>query len=165
MFLRQCLFLHKSFTDPDCFGLAARPRRARLLPFLRLFHFAEDGDDQQGRSTPTRIFSATQRQDYEKNRWRIPVILPTAESACSTPNAWSARAVLVSLPPPALPGRQFSAHAQAGLTGLGVGGEFAAGVTLVAEVMPEQRARSRLGVLQALSAVGNITGIRHQFPP
>jgi MFS family permease len=43
------------------------------------------------------------------------------------------------------------------LTGLGVGGEFAVGVTLVAEVMP-QRARSHaLAWLQACSAVGNIT--------
>jgi MFS family permease len=43
------------------------------------------------------------------------------------------------------------------LTGLGVGGEFAVGVALVAEVMPE-RARARaLGLLQALSAVGNIS--------
>ena len=44
------------------------------------------------------------------------------------------------------------------LTGLGVGGEFAVGVALVAEVMPE-RARARaLGWLQALSAVGNVIG-------
>jgi MFS family permease len=43
------------------------------------------------------------------------------------------------------------------LTGLGVGGEFAVGATLVAEVMP-QRARSQaLASLQALSAVGNIS--------
>src|SRR5262249_10277822 len=43
------------------------------------------------------------------------------------------------------------------LTGLGVGGEFAVGVALVAEVMPE-RARSHcLGWLQALTAVGNIS--------
>lgn len=43
------------------------------------------------------------------------------------------------------------------LTGLGVGGEFAVGVALVAEVMPE-RARARaLSLLQALSAVGNIS--------
>src|SRR3954465_519249 len=42
------------------------------------------------------------------------------------------------------------------LTGLGVGGEFAVGVSLVAEVMPD-RARARaLGWLQALSAVGNM---------
>jgi MFS family permease len=44
------------------------------------------------------------------------------------------------------------------LTGLGVGGEFAAGVTLVAEVMPERARAHALGVLQTLSAVGNITG-------
>jgi MFS family permease len=43
------------------------------------------------------------------------------------------------------------------LTGLGVGGEFAVGVALVAEVMPA-RARPRcLALLQALSTVGNIT--------
>jgi MFS family permease len=43
------------------------------------------------------------------------------------------------------------------LTGLGVGGEFAVGVALVAEVMP-QRARARtLSLLQALSAGGNIS--------
>src|SRR3954470_320558 len=42
------------------------------------------------------------------------------------------------------------------LTGLGVGGEFAVGVSLVAEVMPD-RARARaLGWLQALSAIGNM---------
>src|SRR6478609_6340014 len=42
------------------------------------------------------------------------------------------------------------------LTGLGVGGEFAVGVALVAEVMPA-RARARaLAFLQALSAIGNI---------
>lgn len=43
------------------------------------------------------------------------------------------------------------------LTGLGVGGEFAVGVALVAEVMPP-RARARaLGLLQALSAFGNVS--------
>src|SRR5438093_5658261 len=42
------------------------------------------------------------------------------------------------------------------LTGLGVGGEFAVGVALVAEVMPEQARPQALGMLQALSAVGNI---------
>jgi MFS family permease len=43
------------------------------------------------------------------------------------------------------------------LTGLGVGGEFAVGVALVAEVMPE-RARARaLSLLQALSAFGNVS--------
>jgi MFS family permease len=42
------------------------------------------------------------------------------------------------------------------LTGAGVGGEFAVGAALVAEVMPD-RARSHcLGLLQALSSVGNI---------
>ena len=43
------------------------------------------------------------------------------------------------------------------LTGLGVGGEFAVGVALVAEVMPD-RARARsLSLLQALSAIGNMS--------
>ncbi|MFN0055570.1 MAG: MFS transporter [Planctomycetales bacterium] len=43
------------------------------------------------------------------------------------------------------------------LTGLGVGGEFAVGVALVAEVMPSRARPFALGLLQALSAVGNIT--------
>ena len=42
------------------------------------------------------------------------------------------------------------------LTGLGVGGEFAVGVALVAEVMPAAARTNALGLLQALSAVGNI---------
>jgi MFS family permease len=42
------------------------------------------------------------------------------------------------------------------LTGLGVGGEFAVGVALVAEVMPAAARPFTLGLLQALSAVGNI---------
>ena len=42
------------------------------------------------------------------------------------------------------------------LTGLGVGGEFAVGVALVAEVMPSQARPFALGFLQALSALGNI---------
>jgi len=40
------------------------------------------------------------------------------------------------------------------LTGLGVGGEFAAGVALVAEVIPDRARPFALGLLQALSAVG-----------
>jgi MFS family permease len=44
------------------------------------------------------------------------------------------------------------------LTGLGVGGEFAVGVALVAEVMPSHARARALGWLQALSAVGNIMG-------
>src|SRR5216683_4051295 len=44
------------------------------------------------------------------------------------------------------------------LTGLGVGGEFAAGVTLVAEVMPASARPHALGLLQAFGAVGNIIG-------
>ena len=43
------------------------------------------------------------------------------------------------------------------LTGLGVGGEFAVGVSLVAEAMPERARPFALGLLQALSAIGNIT--------
>jgi MFS family permease len=43
------------------------------------------------------------------------------------------------------------------LTGLGVGGEFAVGVALVAEVMPDHARPFALGWLQALSAVGNMT--------
>jgi MFS family permease len=43
------------------------------------------------------------------------------------------------------------------LTGLGVGGEFAVGVALVAEVMPSRARPFALGLLQSLSAVGNIT--------
>lgn len=42
------------------------------------------------------------------------------------------------------------------LTGLGVGGEFAVGVSLVAEVMPNRARPFALGMLQALSAVGNM---------
>jgi MFS family permease len=43
------------------------------------------------------------------------------------------------------------------LTGLGVGGQFAVGVALVAETMPVSARPFALGFLQALSAVGNIT--------
>jgi MFS family permease len=43
------------------------------------------------------------------------------------------------------------------LTGLGVGGEFAVGVALVAEVMPDRARPHALGWLQTLSAVGNIS--------
>jgi MFS family permease len=42
------------------------------------------------------------------------------------------------------------------ITGLGIGGEFAAGAALVAEVMPPNVRAKALGMLQALSAVGNI---------
>ncbi len=42
------------------------------------------------------------------------------------------------------------------LTGLGVGGQFAVGVALVAEVMPDRARPFALGMLQALSAVGNM---------
>jgi MFS family permease len=43
------------------------------------------------------------------------------------------------------------------LTGLGVGGEFAVGVALVAEVMPGAARPFALSLLQALSAFGNIS--------
>src|SRR5437762_6336691 len=43
------------------------------------------------------------------------------------------------------------------ITGLGVGGEFAVGVALVAEVMPQHARPYALGLLQALSAIGNIS--------
>jgi MFS family permease len=43
------------------------------------------------------------------------------------------------------------------LTALGVGGEFAAGASLVAEVWPERSRPMALGTLQALSAIGNMT--------
>jgi MFS family permease len=43
------------------------------------------------------------------------------------------------------------------ITGLGVGGEFAVGVALVAEVMPDRARPFALGLLQALSAIGNVS--------
>jgi MFS family permease len=43
------------------------------------------------------------------------------------------------------------------VTGLGVGGEWAVGVALVAEVMPERARASALGMLQTLSTVGNVS--------
>lgn len=43
------------------------------------------------------------------------------------------------------------------LTGLGVGGQFAVGVSLVAEVMPDRARVPAIGLLQSLSAVGNIS--------
>src|SRR5580692_2550640 len=43
------------------------------------------------------------------------------------------------------------------LTGLGVGGEFAVGVSLVAEVMPAVARTYALALLQALSGIGNVT--------
>ncbi len=43
------------------------------------------------------------------------------------------------------------------ITGLGVGGEFAVGVALLAEVMPARSRSGSLGALQALSAIGNIS--------
>ena len=52
------------------------------------------------------------------------------------------------------------------VTGLGVGGEFAAGAALVAEVMPQAARAEALGFLQALSAVGNIcAGVALQLEP
>jgi MFS family permease len=41
------------------------------------------------------------------------------------------------------------------LTGLGVGGEFAVGVALLAEALPDRARPHALGLLQALSAIGN----------
>ncbi|MBN2021720.1 MAG: MFS transporter [Pirellulales bacterium] len=41
------------------------------------------------------------------------------------------------------------------MTGLGVGGQFAVGVSLVAEVMPDRARAPALGLLQAFSATGN----------
>jgi len=53
------------------------------------------------------------------------------------------------------------------LTGMGVGGEFAAGASLVAEVMPARARPYALGLLQALSAIGNMTAALISFglPP
>jgi len=42
------------------------------------------------------------------------------------------------------------------LTGLGVGGEFAAGASLVAEVFPAHARATALGIMQASSALGNM---------
>ena len=42
------------------------------------------------------------------------------------------------------------------LTGLGVGGEFAVGVALIAEVMPGNARPFTLGLMQASTAIGNI---------
>ncbi|HEY3325226.1 MAG TPA: MFS transporter [Planctomycetota bacterium] len=44
------------------------------------------------------------------------------------------------------------------LTGMGVGGEFAAGASLVAESMPEKARAKALGMVQAFSAIGNVIG-------
>ncbi len=54
------------------------------------------------------------------------------------------------------------------LTGLGIGGEFAAGAALVAEVFPDRSRATALGVMQACSALGNITAgvvdlVVHQY--
>lgn len=49
------------------------------------------------------------------------------------------------------------------LTGLGVGGEFAVGVALVAEVMPARARPYTLALLQALSAFGNISAALINF--
>jgi MFS family permease len=43
------------------------------------------------------------------------------------------------------------------LCGLGVGGEFGAGAALIAEVFPERSRPTALGIMQASSALGNIT--------
>jgi MFS family permease len=44
------------------------------------------------------------------------------------------------------------------LTGLGVGGQFAVGVSLVAEALPDRTRPPALGMLQAMSTVGNMIG-------
>jgi MFS family permease len=44
------------------------------------------------------------------------------------------------------------------LTGLGIGGEFAAGVALVAEVLPSAKRPRALGMMQALAIVGTFLG-------
>jgi MFS family permease len=44
------------------------------------------------------------------------------------------------------------------IAGLGVGGQFAVGVTLVAESLPDRARPQALGALQAFSALGNIGG-------
>jgi len=44
------------------------------------------------------------------------------------------------------------------LEGCGIGGAFAAAATLIAETMPAHSRATALGLFQALSAVGNITG-------
>lgn len=49
------------------------------------------------------------------------------------------------------------------ITGLGVGGEFAVGVALVAEVMPDRARPYAISLLQALSAVGNISAALINF--
>lgn len=49
------------------------------------------------------------------------------------------------------------------ITGMGVGGEFAAGVSLVAEVMPARARPYALSLLQALSAVGNMMAASISF--
>lgn len=43
------------------------------------------------------------------------------------------------------------------LTGLGIGGEFAAGAALVAETFPAHARATALGIVQATSALGNVT--------
>lgn len=43
------------------------------------------------------------------------------------------------------------------LTGLGIGGEFAAGAALVAESFPAHSRTTALGIVQATSALGNVT--------
>jgi len=43
------------------------------------------------------------------------------------------------------------------MSGLGVGGQFAVGAALVAEAMPDRARPQALGMLQALSAVGNVS--------
>jgi MFS family permease len=53
------------------------------------------------------------------------------------------------------------------LTGMGVGGEFAAAVSMVAEIMPARSRPYALGFLQAMGAIGNMTAacISFLIPP
>jgi MFS family permease len=44
------------------------------------------------------------------------------------------------------------------LCGMGIGGEYAAGVALIAEVMPDRARPYCLGLLQGLAALGQVTG-------
>ena len=51
------------------------------------------------------------------------------------------------------------------LTGLGVGGQFAVGVALVAESLPDRARPYALGWLQASSALGNMLAATHRHRP
>lgn len=49
------------------------------------------------------------------------------------------------------------------LTGLGVGGEFAAGAALVAEVFPDRARSTALAIMQSCSAIGNLAAAGMNF--